>query len=206
MLALLQAAIRAAPAPVHVIVDRVPEGLSELAKTLIAAGVGAVFAIAVSIAMEFVKPQIVKQLNRKEIESQLAQELTDNLHLLDELILWINSNCLTLGGNERWVAALETINMSLAGTGRDRYDHYLANQKVLLYEIDDTQTLARFYRNLRAISLWRPPDKPLGFAQMLNQICAIGHDYLAFKGIPYKPKIVNLIEDHQRVLKDAEQK
>jgi hypothetical protein len=202
MLLLLQAVAQQLP-PINVTVQS-PPGMPFWKTALISAVVGTFFGLASSIGMEFVKPWIAKAISRKEIEKQLALELADNLQLLDELILWVNSHCVPLGSKDNWIAPLETIGMTLEGTGRDRYDYYLATQKALLYEIDDTQMLGRFYRNLHAISLWKPPDKPLGFVQLIEHTCKIGHEYLAFKGIAFTPKIVQMIENHQRVLKDAE--
>jgi hypothetical protein len=69
MLYLLQAALP----PIHVTVQQ-PPGLPEWAKAAISAGIGALFGIISSMAMEFVKPWIGSLTLRLRVKRQVQKE------------------------------------------------------------------------------------------------------------------------------------
>src|ERR1035438_2966710 len=71
--------------PINVTVQPPAGGMSEWEKTLISAGVGALFGILSSIAMEYVKPAIAKRSLKKTIEGHLGAEMSLNLGLVEAL-------------------------------------------------------------------------------------------------------------------------
>ena len=79
MLLLLQAALP----PIYVTVQQPAGGMPEWAKTLISAGIGALFGIISSLAMEYIKPAVLHRKQERIVKEQLAAEVSDNLSSIE---------------------------------------------------------------------------------------------------------------------------
>lgn len=147
MLLLLQAVAQQLP-PIHITVlqPSSPPGLPELAKILISAGVGAAFAIATSILMEFAKPAISKLLLRRSIKHHIVAELTLNLSHIQAG--WLILKEAETGSEVEKDEALEAVASIARNVRTDRYDSNFENQKEIVYDFDWGSTLDAVYRHV----------------------------------------------------------
>lgn len=140
------ATIQATPSPVHVILDQ-PPSLPDWEKVLITASAGAVFGIVGSIAMEFLKPLIAKSTQRKTIRKQLGAELLDNMNNIEAAIRVAADVKDKPAGQQ--AGAMNLCGVLIDSCKMDRFDHYFAEEKSLVYEIDDDKILQGLYALLK---------------------------------------------------------
>ena len=142
---LLQAAAQHLPPglpPINITVQQ-PAGMPEWEKTLISAGIGALFGILSSLAMEFVKPSISRHLVKKNILRHMEEEFRLNYGTLLEAMQIVKE---AEGGTPEVVEdarmALNSIRNTIL---KDRFDYFKTNEKALFYEADEGFRLAKFY-------------------------------------------------------------
>ncbi len=125
--------VQAQPSTVYV--QQAPGGMSEFTKVLIAASVGAVFGIGGNIMMEFIKPRIAKRSLKREITAQLIGEIKRNIKHLKDVRAVIQA---TKNGSPMNV---EHALYLLSNIWDDRYQHYVADQPILIWEIDRNKSI-----------------------------------------------------------------
>jgi hypothetical protein len=70
---------------VYVTVQQPPGGMPEWVRIVISASVGAFFGVGGNVAMELLKPKIVKGPSRREVVAQLVIEIRRNLDHLESI-------------------------------------------------------------------------------------------------------------------------
>jgi hypothetical protein len=202
MLFLLQAAAQHLPAavpPIHAVVDSVPvqPGMPEWQKTLLSASVGAVFAILASLAMEYIKPWLSDMRDKKQIGKHLADELLYNLAAVDSARRVLN------GDEFKHIdrpARIDTAWRIASIIKTDRFDHFMATEKRIVYDIDSDSSLVGFYLPLKEI--WpRIIERRSGhlgvfagnLTMFLNATFHLGHKYVSTHKLLYQPK-PNMLE------------
>jgi hypothetical protein len=136
--------------PTVVYVRDAAGGMSETAKILISATVGALVGIVSNIAMEYVKPWIAKQNLKKTVTLQLVTELAVNYNNIESGVRALEKVTDSGADESRAMALAETI---LADIDTDRYDFNFASNKALVYEIDPRKRLITVYKALKAASM-----------------------------------------------------
>jgi hypothetical protein len=125
---------------VHITLQQpAPSGMSEWTKTIISAGIGAVFGIGGNIAMEYVRPII----QRRAIARQLVNEMLHNYayavaakEILDEngKAPAIPKNAIVLGARN-----------FLSGVDPQRFKYFTGNQQSVAFAIRKIESLKDFY-------------------------------------------------------------
>ncbi len=138
MLALLLQGAQQAP-PIYVTVQQPFGGTPEWEKTLISAGIGALFGIISSIAMEYVKPYLTK----RAVAEQVRAEFNRNFDRLEEA-LGLSWEIGKLSGEARQ-GKWNDFRITTALIQDDRFQFYYTGQKSLIYKIDPNGDLSRFY-------------------------------------------------------------
>jgi hypothetical protein len=183
MLLLLVATSQQLP-PINVTLQQ-PPGLPLWATTLVSAGVGAVFAILVSIAIEFVKRWISKREDRKLVAAQLAAELLQNLNAIDNLRRVLEDFRDASGEEVKW---LESFVLNVAASLKmDRYTRHFDNDKDIVYQLDSERHLERCYSGIR-LELMRFLKKfltPEQIKLIYDGASSHGHAYLNQHGIAF---------------------
>jgi hypothetical protein len=128
----------------YVTVQPSPAGMPEWVKILITALVGVVVGTVGNISMEFVKPKIARRQLRKTLSEQLDDELMLNLNAM-ESGKRILADARDKSEEKRRLALVYVSWIAQQSIKRDRYDLYLAEEKALVYQIDDKKFLASFY-------------------------------------------------------------
>jgi hypothetical protein len=126
--------------PTVVYVQQAAGGMSEFTKVLIAASVGAVFGIGGNIAMEFLKPRIAKRSLKREIIAQLSDEIKRNLKHLNSVRDVIQA------AEKGEPMNYEHAHYLISNVWDDRFRHYLADEPIMVYEIDRNKSLEEFYQ------------------------------------------------------------
>ena len=131
--------------PINVVVQN-PPGMSEWAKTLLSASVGAVFGIVGSVFMEYAKPFIQRLQRRDLIKRQLNDEFMKSYTRV------MSAKRAIEYGADRVVAekgyAVGAARNIIEGCKRDRYDMYFESDKETVYEFDKNNRLADYYQEL----------------------------------------------------------
>jgi hypothetical protein len=142
MLSLILQAAQQAPQvvpDVHIVLQQPPpSGMPEWAKTLISAGVGALFAIAGNVVMEFIKIRI----ERRRVARQLSVELVDVLSSViaaSQLVADSRS-----ADPERKSNVANVIITFLKNNRLKRYAYFTNNQQSLIYGISEFEKLSSF--------------------------------------------------------------
>lgn len=172
---LLQAAAQHLP-PINVTVQQ-PAGMPEWEKTLISAGIGALFGILSTLAMEFVKPSISRHLMKKNILKHMEEEFRLNYRtLLDAVQIAKDAEGAAPDVKEDAKIAMESIRRTIT---KDRFDYFKANEKELFYEADEGFRLAKFY----VLFEGGVEAYPLQ-TYLLDVTYALGKEYIEKKGWP----------------------
>lgn len=132
------------PPPQVIYVHEAAGGMPEWERTIISAGVGAVFAIASSLLMEYMKPWIQRGDVRRRMIRQLNEELLKNMPSIEGSLKMLSLD-LPQGRSERAKAELAGIMLSFIKS--DRFDYFFTEEKTLLYEYD--QELIILYDTVR---------------------------------------------------------
>ena len=172
----------------HVIVDKIPDsqGLSEWAKALISASIGAVFGIGSSLGMEYAKPYIAVQLAKRTVAAQLAAELTGNLSAI-EAARRVVEDAKQKSEAVREVA-LTSVKVMLGLTAYDRYDFHFASDKAVVYELDYTKSLAAFCDIARtALAPAVEKGNFIETERLLHMAAVLGNNYFRSKNLVFKP-------------------
>jgi hypothetical protein len=141
MLLLLQAAQQLPP--INVTVLPPAGGMPEWLKILISAGVGALFGIVGNVAMEYVRPKIVKRQRLREMAAQLVEELISNVEIL-EAVKMIVEDVRGASEIERKRAEFD-VTVACTRFKSDRYAHYVAEEKITFYELRESGSIKGFY-------------------------------------------------------------
>jgi hypothetical protein len=180
-------------APIYVTVQQSVAGTAEWVKILITGVIGATFGIASTLAMEYLKPQLVKSRTKKTVAEQLASELMDNLARVE------SAERLLKGAD---LKPLEDANGSLAprvlwSLKTDRYELYFGAEKAIVYEIDENQSLSKFYETVKLLregydlkGNWHASE----LRQVLSGLRHHGDSYISFHKLAYNP-VKNPLED-----------
>ena len=178
----------------YVTIQPPPAGMPEWLKILITALVGFAVGTVSGISMEFLKPKIARRELRKGVSEQLDDELMLNLNAMES-----GKRILTDAKDkpeEKHRLALVYV-MWIAGQSikRDRYDFYLAEEKAVVYQIDEKKFLAGFYGlvNKDLLDLARKQN----FAELLIRFgtaSTMGRWYLQERKLELRPDWT-LIED-----------
>jgi hypothetical protein len=197
---LLQAAAQHLP-PINVTVQQPAGGMPEWVKILISAGVGALFGILSSIAMEYLKPYIAKRFLRKTVSAQVGAELVENLGEV-EAAYRILEDAKNKSTDARRMANL---NARMIGSSRkfDRYDHYFAEEKSVLYEIDEQQTLAAFNGALRSQSFSGAHDSD-ELQRFFFMAAALGRLYITQHKLVFNPRASAFEDTYRGTLADSD--
>jgi len=147
MLWLFQAAAQLPP--IYVTVQQ-PIGMPEWEKTLISAGVGALFGFLSSIAMDFVTPYIEKQQIRKTVLRQLTAEAASALGALESCQRIFDAATDTQQ-SQGWAFGFSPIR--LGRIFNDRYEFYFREQKAIVYDIDPKGALGTFHVHLQWLAV-----------------------------------------------------
>jgi hypothetical protein len=139
---LCQALMQAPPQVIYV--HEAAGGMPEWERTIISAGVGAVFAIASSLLMEYMKPWIQRGDVRRRMIRQLNEELLKNMPSIEGSLTMLSLD-LPPGRSER--AKSEMAGIMLSFVKSDRFDYFFTEEKTLLYEYD--QELIILYDTVR---------------------------------------------------------
>ena len=132
---------------VYVTLQSAPMGMPEWVKILLSATVGALVGIISNIAMEYVKPWIVRRGLRKSVATQLVSEWAVNYSKIESGVRVLAKVDATLEGSEdNAMAIAEAI---LLDIDMDRYEFNFANNKSLVYEIDPKNRITTAYRALK---------------------------------------------------------
>jgi hypothetical protein len=198
MLLLLQAAAQHLPPglpPIYVTVQQPAGGMPEWVRTLISAGVGALFGILSSTAMEFVKPILMKRTVRK----QVIAELKRNMKPLQDLESIFQSGSyrerdLTPVYN-MWPITVEVFLDKVSG---DRYKYYFEMEKAAFYSLDDQMHLTEFYSQIETARFYCKPWNDTMLEVAVRGALEDGMDFLNSQGCDYKPS------DDKRFLQNNE--
>jgi hypothetical protein len=125
---------------VHITLQQpVPSGMSEWTKTIISAGIGAVFGISGNIAMEYVKPII----QRRAIARQLVNEMLHNYSYA------VAANEILAENNKAPIIRKHAIVIGarrfLSGLDPQRFKYFTGNQQSVVFEIRKIESLTDFY-------------------------------------------------------------
>jgi hypothetical protein len=162
----------------------VQPGMSEWAKTLISAGIGAVFAILTTLITEFVKAKQVKASDLKELKDQVIPELRESLDRVETLRRMVKRAA--EGTRDDRTLSLTFGQRILATVSDDRYAHGFEKQKALMYKIDPDKTLQNFYSFVRSA---HDATVSLDYASLIHYIRRAseeGRKYLAAHEIEYE--------------------
>jgi hypothetical protein len=135
-LLLFQAVVQVPPNTVYI--HEAPS-IPEWVRILISAGTGAVFAIIGNVAMEFIRPRIVRGSSKREVKKQLISEVKENVRLLGEVRKIWNADPPPANRVPHAMATLNRIR-------DERYRFYLAKETIFVYEIDRPKNLEKLYR------------------------------------------------------------
>jgi hypothetical protein len=182
MLLLLQTAAQQLP-PINVTVQPPAGGLPESVKILISASVGAMFGIGSNIAMEFVKPWIAKRLTRRTMADHLGNELVDNQSKVEAADRILTE---TAGKEPQDREYAQHVCKVIAATiDSDRFDHFFASQKAVLYELDEGRALTTFYQITKTFRTLERGYKETH--QTFKMAAAMGRMYIKVHGLAYNP-------------------
>jgi hypothetical protein len=126
--------------PTHVIIEKVPPGMSEWLKTLISALVGAVFAILTSFLSDYVKSRKLK----KTVVHQVRTELYRNIAAMiacDRILHDPNYKTYPAYANR-------AINEAIRELRSDRFRYYFESEKATVYELDQSSDLTRIFKQV----------------------------------------------------------
>lgn len=200
MLLLLQAVAAHLPngSPVYITVQQPAGGMPEWVKILISAGVGALFGILGSIAMEFVRPTLLAQRMKKTVRQQLIAELKNNMKSLEDLDVRVFQNTTYRERDLQpeyniWPG---TVELFLDRISNDRYQFYFEREKAALYALDDEIHLAEFYNNIETArnycKTWNAAMLEVHVSLALGE----GQQFLQSQGCVYAPS------DDEKVLEN----
>lgn len=169
--------------PINVTVQQPAGGMPEWVKILISAGVGALFGIMSSVAMEYVKPTIAKKLLKKMICAQVGAEVIDNLNKMEacgRLLKFVGPK-----SRHAQTRAVQAAKVIVCEIKSDRFDYYLQEHKSIMYEIDGHSALFEFYRDTKhlatSVDFSDYEDVKFGFDfAILN-----GHNFLLKNNLRY---------------------
>jgi hypothetical protein len=175
-----------APPQIYVTVQQPPGGMPEWLKILITAGVGALVGICSNIAMEYVKPWVAKRVLKKTVTKQIHDELLKALAAAHSAYRILNSAA-DKSEDEKRVAAgyAELIG---SGVETDRFDFYFADQKALMYELDESNSIKTFYR---AVKQGSEAARSLAFDRAKNLFYVatnLMEPYIRFHKLTYAPE------------------
>jgi hypothetical protein len=152
---------------------------------ILSALTGAVSAILGGVVIEYAKPEIIKWSSKRTIKRHVNEEFTLNLSVI-EAVLRVMRYAEGRPFPYRSEAIL-TAGEMLRKFRQDRYGHYFATDKDMLYELDVEQRLTDFYG-------WfgRRPVATGGseFAEMLlwlDWVARLGKSYIEGSKLDYKP-------------------
>jgi hypothetical protein len=186
--AVAQAPVTVAQAPpqVYVTVQQPAGSMPEWLKILITAGVGALVGICSNIAMEYVKPWVAKRVLKKTVAKQIHDELLKALAAAEAAHRILNSAA-DKSEDEKRVAA-GYAEMIGSGVEMDRFEFYFADQKDVVYELDESKSIKAFYR---AVKQGTEAARSLGFnrAKDLFYIAAnLIPPYIRLHKLKYSPE------------------
>lgn len=171
--------------PIYVTVQQPAGGLPEWEKTLISAGIGALFGIFSSIGMEYAKPWIANRATRKNMVPLVHAEFTFDLGTIESAVRLLGE----AEKESKYRRTLATVySVTMANTLLfDRFDHFFMKEKALFAEMDEGMALSSFYRaakGLVPISLEAPYDVRMKVFQMA---AALGRRYIALAKLEFVP-------------------
>jgi hypothetical protein len=191
--------------PIYVNVQQPPPGMPEWEKLLISAGVGALLGIISNIAMEYVKPWIAKRLLRRTVADQLAAELADNMNEVDAGKNLLEEEVSKPPNEQETV--LTVIRISAGLVKSDRFDYYFAEQKAIVYELDEANLLVTFYKIMKStLPLTSNPKNFTDTKQLFVMAHYMGKTYLAQHHRPFIPgesQIINAYRATRNKNQDA---
>jgi hypothetical protein len=129
--------------PINITVQPPAGAIPDWLKTVISAGLGALFGVVTSILMEFVKPLLSKRQLKKEMRVHLIAEADDALQAIEACLRIFNA----VENSERSREVAVTFAGLTLGEGfGEIYDHFFNERKILTYEIDHHMALRGLYR------------------------------------------------------------
>jgi hypothetical protein len=123
--------------------------MSEWAKTLLSAGVGAIAAILSTLGVELVKKTQLK----KTVHDQLSDELEDNVAKIESARSIIKTEKL----DQMLDAASSMAWRGLWDLKADRYQFYSSSEKALLCQFDKDRCLSKFYEAYHLVKSGHDP-------------------------------------------------
>lgn len=144
--------------PIHVTVQQPAGAWPEWLKILTAAFAGAVFALCVEPAKRY----LARRHLRQTVAKQVHAEFINNIKAF-EVITMSTSQGTAFASRSDKAKAYFIGSLTYDRIQHDRYDHYFASQKELMYEIDGKMMLHTFYNNMtknlpRALEQREHPD------------------------------------------------
>jgi hypothetical protein len=132
--------------PINVVVQN-PPGMSEWIKTLLSASVGFVFAMIASLVMEYIKPILERSRLRANVKKQLHTEFIQNMIVVDGLVRFLDMPKRKTPTEQ--IEADDWARSLLSEFRRDRFDQLFEESKDVVYELDPTGHLVRFYERFK---------------------------------------------------------
>jgi hypothetical protein len=159
-----------------------PSGLPEWVKLLISAGLGAVFGIVSSTAMEFLKPEIGGWIDRRSARKQLLAEIKQNIEAIDGFHQFLATEIGDAHG-ERLKAAFYVVRHIMGSVQTNRFDFFLSERKDVLYRLKFYSDLDEMYDQAKLIRTCSLDDfDVLTVAYQLKRIDTIGRKILQDNG------------------------
>jgi hypothetical protein len=177
---LLQAAQQAKQAApnVYVTVQQPPPGMSEWAKTLISACVGAIAGIASNSIMEVLKPMIVNSMAKRKVAKQLDSEVKSNLRLFEGTIEEIHAAGSKMSGVAVPAYILKQKLRHIV------YDLNFSDNKEIVYEIDPERNLTTFYGIIiRQLPAKVEENNYPEIMELIEVAVRVGREYMATRGL-----------------------
>jgi hypothetical protein len=184
---LLLQAIATQAQTIRVEVTKLPvqPGMPEWAKTLISAGVGAVFGILTSMITEFMKARQTRSTDLKELKRQIIPELRANLDRVETQ--YRMAKRAGEGTKNHRTLALTFGKNILSTVSTDHYALGFEKQKALIYEIDPEKTLQDFYSLVASAQTANVSLDYGSLIHYLRRASEQGRRYLAAHNIEYTP-------------------
>jgi len=167
-----------------------PAGWPVWVTTLFSAAVGAVFGFLGTIASERLK----KRAKQKKISTHLAAEVLNNLRAMDGVLLMVVPEIPY--DTDSWKNYIRAVAWKISV---DRYSHYFAQEKEMVYELDEKGMLENFYAGCREIREVTRRNMPEALAESCKNTRGYGIGYLDARemiydpnGLPYSEVAANL--------------
>ena len=137
------------PPPQHIVVTLEQTGaMSETKKTLIAAGVGALFGVFSTVLVELLKPVVVRWRDKSILKSRIDAELRDNLKVLKQTLQILENDKANPKEFNRY-PAWNTADPVIESLHTDIYDLTVEKNKELLSELPSFRKLNTFFENAK---------------------------------------------------------